>query len=757
MLCDAKAVLAALWIGLPMAGLAVAPVQGAEEPADAAPAAAAAEPASKTGLSLEEQFTYFLHFIKLGKYEIANAYGADLLKRPDLDPEKILQYADEQKNSVETLITMASHTTLGTSVEGVLDIIQQGRFKRRTDPERVNRQIEQLGGPPRTVFLATESLRESGEYAIPWIVEALRDQQKASLHPRVINAYAQIGLGALNPSVMALRMTDDDPTRRFVIDTLGQFGYTQAVPYLKQIMETDGVSDHLREVAARAIRSITRERRDLTTVAAADLFVGLAEQYYAAAEQSSLRADPRERAANVWYWRDNFLTRIPVPTVIFNEIMCMRSCEEALNLDPGKKEAVALWLAANFRREAQLGMNVEDEAAADEAAGDATKPKGYPRSIVFARSAGPQYNHMVLSRALRDVDPAVALGAVSALTVTAGASSLVDTSDNPQPLARALTFPDLVVRIKAALALGKALPTKTFLEHEAVISVLAEALAQTGQRNAVVIDPNEQSLNDTQGKLRERGFEVVAETNFLKAIKRAGEEVPFVDAIYVASDIADPELTDALKGLRANHVYAATPVIILFRPQHVGLSESLALSDIRVTRVLPGSSAERLVGEWRKVSAAVGRLELSKERALELALDAAETLRGIAVSRSAVYDFNRAESALIGALKHPEETLRIRSASVLALARSPEAQQAVAGAALNTNHTETLRTAAFNALAESAKNNGRLLEGEQINLLIEQAVNDPNMTVRAAASKALGAMNVPSNEASKIIRGQYAG
>ena len=173
--------------------------------------------------------------------------------------------------------------------------------------------------------------------------------------------------------------------------------------------------------------------------------------------------------------------------------------------------------------------------------------------------------------------------------------------------------------------------------------------------------------------------------------------------------------------------------------------------------MFPGSSAEQLVDAWQRISARVGRLELSPERALTLALDAAETLRGIAVSRSTVFDFNRAESALAAALLHPAEALRIRAASVLALARSPDAQRAIAQVALDGNNTATLRSATFGSLAESAKNNGRLLTGDQLNRLIEQAVNEPDMNVRAAASKALGAMNAPTNEASKIIRGQYAG
>jgi hypothetical protein len=729
-------------------------------PAATAPAAPAAAAAAKADddQSLERQFTNFLHFIKLGRFDIADAEGAALLSRPDLDPAKLLTYADEQKQSVELLILMASHTTVGESVQGVLGVIQEGRHKRRTDPERIQRQLDRLGGSPRSVFLATENLRSSGEYAIPWVIEYLRKPEKKMLHPRILNAYPEVGRWALNPTVMALRMADDDTTRRFVIDSLGKLGYLQAVPYLKQIMETEGAAEHLKVAASQAIRQITQDRADLTQHSASSLFVDLAERYYNDADQSSLRADPREAAANVWYWRDNFLVNTPIPTKIFNEIMCMRCCEEALRLEPGNKAAVALWLAANFRREAQLGMNVESADPAPEAADDATKPDGYPRSIVFARSAGPQYNLMVLARALRDVDPGVALGAVAALSVTAGASSLVEATDPAQPLTQALTFPDLVVRIKAALALGKALPRSPFHADEKVVPVLAEALAQTGKRTAVVIDPKQSGLNDVQGKLRAQGFEVIGEASFLKALERA-RAVPFVDAIYVASDIEEPRLTDALTLLRKEVVFAATPVVVMFEPQDAGLVEGLVLADARrrLGRLLPGSSAERLVEEWRRISAAVGRLELSAERALTLALDAAETLRGIAVSRSTVYDFNQAEAALIAALLHPAEALRIRAASVLALALSPEAQHAVARVALDTNNTPTLRAAAFGSLAESAKNNGRLLGDEQLNRLIEQAVNETDMTVRAAASKALGAMNAPTNEASKIIRGQYAG
>ena len=64
----------------------------------------------------------------------------------------------------------------------------------------------------------------------------------------------------------------------------------------------------------------------------AEEFVRLGEQYYR--EEGALRADPRDESANVWYWRDNFLTPTSVPTAIFGAVMAMRSAEEALKLEP---------------------------------------------------------------------------------------------------------------------------------------------------------------------------------------------------------------------------------------------------------------------------------------------------------------------------------------------------------------------------------------------------------------------------------------
>jgi hypothetical protein len=114
-----------------------------------------------------------------------------------------------------------------------------------------------------------------------------------------------------------------------------------------------------------------------------------------------------------------------------------------------------------------------------------------------------------------------------------------------------------------------------------------------------------------------------------------------------------------------------------------------------------------------------------------------------------------AEPALIAALSSESEELQVKTAGVLSLCRSAQAQDAVAQAALNADRPEALRIEMFAALAESAKNNGNQLEPARVANLIQVSADDSVMTIRTAASKALGALNLSDNRASEIIRKYY--
>lgn len=148
---------------------------------------------------------------------------------------------------------------------------------------------------------------------------------------------------------------------------------------------------------------------------------------------------------------------------------------------------------------------------------------------------------------------------------------------------------------------------------------------------------------------------------------------------------------------------------------------------------------------------------MSPALALSLAMEATEVLRDLAIDGRTIFNVTEAESALIAALGSENEPLQVASANVLALIAEPTAQRSIAHVALDAGNTESLRLAAFAALAESAKRNGNMLEGSQIGTLVGLARDEPDLTMREASSRTLGAINLESNKSSDIIRKYYGG
>jgi HEAT repeat protein len=437
--------------------------------------------------------------------------------------------------------------------------------------------------------------------------------------------------------------------------------------------------------------------------------------------------------------------------------MAMRCCEEALLLRNDYAETIALWLAANIRRESRLGMNVESGDPDEVGEADETRPAVFPRALYFSLAAGPRYAHLVLQRAVRGNDSPVALGAIEALRITAGESSLVGTEDYKQPLVQALRFPDLLVRIRAAFALGAALPKSPFADAEFVTPVLAEAVTLTGREQVLVVDSDERNLNRVMEVLREGGRDVIGDTNFYRALERTRTEFHSLAGLFISTDVTDPAMTTALAQLRSEFTYTKTPVVLLAKPRQSLLAEQVASADGYAEAVDAAADGAALEAGLERVRSRTGRAPLDHDLASSLALQAAETLRSIAVDGRTVYDFGVAEPALIAALSSDNEELQITAASVLALARTPTAQRSIAEIALDSGQPDSLRVSAFNSLAESAKHNGKLLEERQVAELVEIARDDPDLTIRTAASEALGGMNLAAGKAGEIIRSYHGG
>ncbi|MFQ5415036.1 MAG: HEAT repeat domain-containing protein [Phycisphaerae bacterium] len=706
--------------------------------------------------SVESLFADFLHYARLGRFTAADAFARALVAHPELDPVTLLRLAKKDAKSVDTLLILIKHSTIGDSATRVLDLIEEGERRLRQDPVRIQDNIRKLGGDPQQEYMAIGHLTESGEYAVPWMLRALQDRSRSVLWPRVISALPKIGKGAVNPLVIALAIDDDD-IRLHIIHALGEIGYPQAIPYLDKLIVSDTMPDATKTAAAQAVERIFTITGRRFGGSPADRFYALAERYYD--EDDTVRADPRLDEANTWYWDGDgqTLRAAVVPTRIFGTVMSMRCCEEALLLENDKTDAIALWLASVTRREARLGLNTESGDPDEPGDADETWPARFPRALYFMQAAGPRYAHLVLERAVRDQDAPVALGAIEALRITAGQASLIGTEDYKQPLVQALHFPDPVVRTRAALALGAALPQSQFAGAEHVVPVLADALIRTGRREIVVVDPDPANLNRILGELRTADASVLGEAGFYRAINRARVEFKTLSAVLLATDIADPDLATAVAELRGEFVYAKTPIIVLVKPRQSVVAEQVVERDAFADHVDADLGGTELFDRIDLVSRRAGQTPIDDDLALTLALQSAETLRRIAVDGRTVFAFGRAEPALIASLSSPSEDLQTKAASVLALAHTDTSQRSIAHVALDAGNTDALRVAAFGSLAESAKHNGNLLEDAQIADHVRTARDERDLTIRTAASQALGAVNLKTNRASDIIRSYYGG
>ncbi len=747
----------------PSVDLPAPDTNAAAAPGTETPATAPAEgPEIKADSTLEDLFANYLHFALVGQFDVADRYGQALLKHPQVSPqltkeggEQMLALSEKYRNSIETLLLMINNTPIAENAKKVLEIIRQSHAQARMNPQRITENIKLLAGTPMQYSVGLERLVESGEYAVPWMIDVLADPRQQNLQPFVVRALPALGKKAVNPLVVALSIKNP-AVQGVVAQALGRIGYPQALPYLARLAEDPQTNSAVRDAAVEAIQQIVVADPGVKARPAAELFQDLAEKYYANIE--SLQPDPREDRANVWVVQETILKPIEVPREIYQYVMAMETAQASLAINREQPAVIALWLAANFHREAELGLDVASGAPAQ--TNDLTRPQDFPRSIYFARTAGPRYSQMALGRAVHDRDAVVALGSIAALHVTAGPATMVEPEAKEGiSLAAALSFPDVLVRIRAALALGQALPQEPFRDAREVVPVLASALQLTGQKVYVVADPVEATRKQIAGDLERGGATVFAAERFGDAMEAAHRKVSHVDGIFITSDIQRPNPVEAVRALAGDSQFALAPVVMVVKPDGTMMIERVAAADKRVGTVLmtadnAGGVAEQLLARRGELATEFGGRELSPEVSVALALESARTLRDIAVNRSPVFDIAGAESSLILALAHPSEELRIASAGALALIDSAPAQRAIATVALNPQQTETLRTAAYGALAESARRFGSKLEPPAMEKLFNAATTDPNLPLRTAASQALGAMNPPGRPVADIILSQ---
>jgi len=419
--------------------------------------------------TLEGNYNDMLHYLKIGQFDLAKGYAQAILDG-NASPVDLFALADGNPQGY-ALIIKARERATDTELSGLCgkvgDIIEQGRFIRRADPKVIVDEIARLSTTSRGKLNAIKRLQNAGEYAIMYMLDALGDDARKTEWPDISSAMGQMSKEAIRPLAAALQ-TNNVGVKSEIIKAMGKIGYPQSLPFLKYIAEKDS-SAELRGLAEASIKKIDAVA---LKVPAAQLCYRLGEDYYYHAESLAPAADAN--FANMWFWDANNarLDSERVDKRYFNELMSMRCCEWSLKADDKFGQAIGLWLAAFFKAESY----------------DVVMPayfgEGHADAMTYATTAGPEYLHQALARAMKDKDAQVALGAIEALFATAGESSLFYRVGTSQPLAEALSFDSKAVKFSAAIAIAAAGPKQAFPESKLVVANLAEALAQSSEQSA---------------------------------------------------------------------------------------------------------------------------------------------------------------------------------------------------------------------------------------------------------------------------------
>jgi len=689
------------------------------------------EAPSPQGKEIKQLWEDFLHYIRIARSDLAQSFGQAILES-GAEPKEIYLL------SVETRGTSAA-LARGARLEGMADIIsrlrqmiERGHEALRQDPKQIANSIELLAGTVRGYEMGARRLAESGEYALPQLIQKLRDPATpVTLRERITEVLPRLGKEAVRPLSVALQAKDPG-LLEVITSALARIEYPHAAARLKELAERPNLLPRTKRAAENALFACGGDSAMSKTVAA--LYYDQAVSYYY--QKPSIAPDIRYSTANVWYWfEDRGLTYRTVPREIFCDIYAMRMCRLALKHDEKFYPAVSLWIAANLKRMADL-----PEGASDPTYGDQTPDPNY-----FALASSAKYLQHVLARGLKDGNAAVAKGAITALAQTSGAENLVEPiPGGAQPLVEALSYPDRHVRFLAAVSLANALPTKRFNGYQSVMPQLVQAVRQTGQKRALMIIAEEQLANKAKDAVRAAGYDVIDSADPATAIAEAHRSAG-IDVVVLA---VRPNPVGVINTLRRDAVFSTLPVLMVGTTEAV---KTLAAKDRRIVQLDASADAQAIADGLAEASSLAAGEEMTDQQAAQWAVRAANAVEYLGATSNKVYDITRAAGALIDAADDPREEVRLAALAALAVMDLADAQRALAKVAVDQANDENVRITAFNDLSASLRRFGNQLTDELAEAVVEVVTGEGSAELLNAAAQALGAMDLPSEKIKSLI------
>ena len=715
----------------------------AETPAE--PAAAAAAPAPepiKPSASNQEALESFIHAALIGRPDVAKTAAEVILA--DGAPAAELATIVDQRGIGERLEKAVAATRgqpeLYPVAMQVLQKVDAGRSSLARDPARIEAVIPQLKGSLRQQAYALRMLESAGAYAMPALTRALLESNDPQLELMAARAMTLIGRNAVMPLCAALPMLSG-PQQIKVCGVLGDIGWKAAAPALVAVQASAESTPGAREAAGVVLR-----RMGVTATEPGPLWASLARACLTGGE--GLLPYPSDAEQMTWSYRpDHGLMPKSVPTPAYLDVLAQHFAMNAMKLDSGDGAALATYLAAGLRLQS-MGVDTGENFLA-------------PADLVMV--AGPSVAQQVLALAISIQDPGLQRGAIRTLASTGGASSLVQGGPSA-PLVACLDSANQRVRVEAALAIARAMPTSSFARSDAVVPLLAGAVRSTGKPAAAVVAAQAEDRANFEQWLKGRGYEVLASeasaTGLLGSMAGRGS----AELVVVAGGAAD--VNGGARSLRnASSTGGALMVLAVQEADASAIDRSLR--DDRSAEVwFLGGNADQFGAAVTGLQKRAGGGELAAGDAEAMAAQCADALITLGRSGGGAFRLADGQIALIDALNSQSGDMRAKVADALSWIPTQEAQRALLDAGLkDLKEGSTIspdeQKALLRAAAASARRFGDKADPAQIERLRmgfdaarsmgDFAKSPEARDLLAALSECYGSFNLGPQQSIKLI------
>lgn len=698
-------------------------------------ASAAAPAAAVSDLDLLRDF---IHFVRIARYDVAAGVATELQTRIS-SPQafvRLVESSQELQRFEDAVGRGMRVAELEPAASALSKLYESGKLAIARDPEEIARNIQLLVGQTRGRILATQRLVSAGEYAVPQLLTALLDRRSVELRAQAQRVLTELGPQAVMPLSMALLGAEPAAQER-IADVLGAIPYPASLPFLAETRLKSAVPE-VKTAAERAINRISGAANARTV---SELYLQLAERYYA--QSADVTSFPGEDFQLVWDFRPaTGLAMTAVRTAVYHEAMTMRLAERTLRAEETNAPALALWVAANLRRELQTPEGYDNPLY----------PATRRDAMYFAVAAGSGIDQRVLARALDARDTLLARRAIAALDQTAGARALVTSGLERQPLLEALAYPNRRVQYEAALALGRSQPAASFAGAERVVPTLAGTVREATAKYAVVIATDAEKYTAVRGILERDGFAVLPRGRDVGELAGPIGEVPGVDLVVIVDPQAEA-FPAGVSAVRGTPKLTATPVLGLTQSDiYPALRRRYETATNVGVRPIAASESEVAAAVKQLVDEASGG-PITADEATAYAQRALAVLRDLAVQNNQVLNVADAGASLIRALGETQGAMKLAVAEVLARIDSPASQIALMDAALAATGSDRLEL--LTKVTDSGKRYGNRLETRQVNRVLELArSSDPAEATLGAALA--GALSLPNQELIPLVLDEEA-